>query len=107
MSITARRVLPDLQTSIDLIQEKVGTAPVFFAYPNGKTEEWARAFIRAGLILLEKGVDQLVIAALAVVKGEHHRPPGQGLPGRQLAGQDGGVPVAGQPFPRRWPCCCV
>ena len=41
------RVLPDLQTSIDLIQEKVGTAPVFFAYPNGKTEEWARDFIRA------------------------------------------------------------
>ena len=41
------RVLPDLQTSIDLIQEKVGTAPIFFAYPNGKTEEWARDFIQA------------------------------------------------------------
>ena len=40
------RVLPDLQASIDLITEHVGTAPRFFAYPNGKTEEWARDFIR-------------------------------------------------------------
>ena len=40
------RIFPDLQTSIDLIEEQIGTAPTFFAYPNGKTEEWARDFIR-------------------------------------------------------------
>lgn len=40
------RILPDLQTSIDLIEEQVGTRPRFFAYPNGKTEEWASDFIR-------------------------------------------------------------
>ena len=40
------RVLPDLQSSIDLIADNLGTAPSFFAYPNGKTEVWARDFIR-------------------------------------------------------------
>lgn len=40
------RIFPDLQTSIDLIREQTGTAPTFFAYPNGKTEEWAKDFVR-------------------------------------------------------------
>lgn len=40
------RVLSDLQTSISLIEENVGTAPLFFAYPNGLTDKWASAFIR-------------------------------------------------------------
>lgn len=40
------RVLPDLQTSIDLITEHVGVRPQFFAYPNGKVESWAKDFIR-------------------------------------------------------------
>ena len=40
------RVFPDLQTSIDLIEENVGAAPQFFAYPNGLTEHWASDFLR-------------------------------------------------------------
>lgn len=40
------RILPDLQTSIDLIEENLGAAPQFFAYPNGKTDKWASDFIR-------------------------------------------------------------
>lgn len=40
------RVLPDLQTSIDLIQANVGTAPLLFAYPNGVKESWAAGFIQ-------------------------------------------------------------
>ncbi len=40
------RVFPDLQTSIDLIRDNLGHDPLFFAYPNGKTEAWARDFIR-------------------------------------------------------------
>ena len=40
------RVLPDLQTSIDLISEHVGVSPQFFAYPNGKVESWAKDFIQ-------------------------------------------------------------
>ena len=41
------RVLPDLQTSIDLIEEHVGVRPGFFAYPNGWAEPWAMYFIRS------------------------------------------------------------
>jgi peptidoglycan/xylan/chitin deacetylase (PgdA/CDA1 family) len=41
------RVFPDIQTSIDLIQEHLGVTPVFFAYPYGRTEEWATDFIQA------------------------------------------------------------
>ena len=40
------RVFPDLQASIDLIEENLGAAPQFFAYPNGKTDSWAADFIR-------------------------------------------------------------
>ena len=40
------RVLPDLQASIDLIEENLGAAPLLFAYPNGKTEAWAKDFIQ-------------------------------------------------------------
>ena len=40
------RVLPDLQTSIDLIEANVGAAPVLFAYPNGIKDSWAAGFIQ-------------------------------------------------------------
>mgnify|MGYP001077981488 FL=1 len=40
------RVLPDLQTSIDLIQANVGVKPLFFAYPLGYTDAWANDFLR-------------------------------------------------------------
>ena len=40
------RVFPDLQTSIDLIEEHVGRAPVLFAYPNGVKDSWAAGFIQ-------------------------------------------------------------
>lgn len=42
----AARVLPDLQTSIDLIQEHLGESPQLFAYPNGVKEPWAADFIQ-------------------------------------------------------------
>lgn len=41
------RIFPDLQTSIDLIEEHVGVRPGFFAYPNGWAEPWAMYFIRS------------------------------------------------------------
>lgn len=40
------RVIPDLQTSIDLIAANLEAPPQFFAYPNGKVEPWAKSFIR-------------------------------------------------------------
>lgn len=40
------RVLPDLQTSIDLIETNMGSKPLFFAYPKGFTEEWADDFLQ-------------------------------------------------------------
>jgi len=40
------RVFADLQTSIDLIEENVGTAVQFFAYPHGQTEPWANDFLK-------------------------------------------------------------
>ena len=40
------RVFPDIQKSIDLIQEHLGTAPTFFAYPHGRTDSWADAFLK-------------------------------------------------------------
>lgn len=40
------RVLPDLQTSIDIIQANLGTKPLFFAYPYGITDAWASDFVR-------------------------------------------------------------
>ena len=39
------RVLPDLQTSIDLLSAELGQPVTFFAYPNGKTEPWAVQFL--------------------------------------------------------------
>lgn len=41
------RIFPDLQASIDLIEENLGAAPVLFAYPNGVKESWAADFIQA------------------------------------------------------------
>lgn len=39
------RMFPDLQSSIDLIEENVGVKVQFFAYPHGKTEPWASEFL--------------------------------------------------------------
>ena len=39
------RVLPDLQTSVDLLSAELGQPVTFFAYPNGKTEPWAVQFL--------------------------------------------------------------
>ena len=39
------RMFPDLQSSIDLIEENVGVEVQFFAYPHGKTESWASGFL--------------------------------------------------------------
>lgn len=41
-----KRVIPDLQTSIDLIQQELGITPIFFAYPYGKTEPWIADYIQ-------------------------------------------------------------
>lgn len=41
-----RRVLGDLQRSIDAIQQGMGAEAVFFAYPFGAEEPWADVFIR-------------------------------------------------------------
>ena len=41
-----KRVLGDIQHSIDLIQEKVGVTPEYFAYPYGVTDAWADRFLR-------------------------------------------------------------
>ncbi|NBI66020.1 hypothetical protein D1646_04180 [Pseudoflavonifractor sp. 60] len=40
------RILPDIQTSIDLITEHLGTAPQLFTYPNGIKDSWAAGFIQ-------------------------------------------------------------
>jgi peptidoglycan/xylan/chitin deacetylase (PgdA/CDA1 family) len=40
------RVFPDLQTSIDLIEENLGIKVQFFAYPHGQAESWAGSFLR-------------------------------------------------------------
>ncbi len=40
------RIFPDLQSSIDLIEENLGGVPRFFAYPNGVKEAWAAGFIQ-------------------------------------------------------------
>ena len=39
------RVFPDIQTIIDLIQQELGQAPIFFAYPYGRTDPWITDFI--------------------------------------------------------------
>ena len=40
------RVLADLQASVDTLTEQLGTAPVYFAYPHGKTDSWSSDFLR-------------------------------------------------------------
>ena len=40
------RVLTDLQASVDTLTEQLGTAPVYFAYPHGKTDSWSSDFLR-------------------------------------------------------------
>lgn len=40
------RVLCDIQTSIDRIRENLGSEPLFFAYPLGRTDPWADSFIK-------------------------------------------------------------
>lgn len=40
------RVFPDIETSIDLIETNIGTTVHLFAYPYGKTDEWAKEFIQ-------------------------------------------------------------
>lgn len=39
------RIFPDIQRSIDLIEENLGQAPIFLAYPHGIADEWAFDFI--------------------------------------------------------------
>ncbi len=39
------RVLSDIQRSVDLIQEHLGAAPQFFAYPKGLTDKWALDYL--------------------------------------------------------------
>lgn len=39
------RMFPDLQTSIDLLEENLGREVCFFAYPHGQTERWASDFL--------------------------------------------------------------
>lgn len=39
------RVFPDIQRSIDLIEERLGRTPDFLAYPHGIADEWAFGFI--------------------------------------------------------------
>ena len=40
------RVFPDVQRSIDLIEDMVGTDVIFFAYPHGETDPWFDAYQR-------------------------------------------------------------
>lgn len=40
------RVLPDIQTSIDRIEEQLGEKPRFLAYPHGVADPWAEDFLR-------------------------------------------------------------
>ena len=40
------RILPDLQESIDAIEENLGQPVHLFAYPHGKKDDWAASFIQ-------------------------------------------------------------
>lgn len=40
------RVLPDIQTSMDRIEENLGAKPRFLAYPHGISDPWAEDFLR-------------------------------------------------------------
>ena len=39
------RMFPDLQTSIDLLEENLGREGCFFAYPHGQTDSWSDAYL--------------------------------------------------------------
>lgn len=39
------RIFPDLEQSIQLIEDNVGQKVVYFAYPHGQTEPWASDFL--------------------------------------------------------------
>ena len=41
----AQRIFPDLQASIDLIEENVGIEVDYFAYPHGQTDSWSDAYL--------------------------------------------------------------
>lgn len=41
-----QRVIPDVDQSIRLIQQELGTTPVFFAYPYGRTDEWISDYMK-------------------------------------------------------------
>lgn len=40
------RVFPDIETSIQLLESNLNCKITFFAYPHGRTDSWARAFLR-------------------------------------------------------------
>ena len=40
------RVFPDIETSIQLLESNLGCKVNFFAYPNGRTDNWANDFLR-------------------------------------------------------------
>lgn len=40
------RIFPDIMTSIDLIEQNLSTKVQMFAYPYGKTDEWADQFMK-------------------------------------------------------------
>lgn len=41
-----QRVLPDLESSVDLIQKNLNTKVLYFAYPYGQKEPWASDFLQ-------------------------------------------------------------
>ena len=56
-----RRVLKDLQSSIDLIEQEMGGKPNLFAYPYGLRDSWAEGFIEANFplsVITDSGVNQ-------------------------------------------------
>lgn len=40
------RIFPDILTSVELIEQNLGTKVHMFAYPYGKTDEWAEEFLK-------------------------------------------------------------
>ena len=40
------RVLPDIETSVRLLESNLGRKISFFAYPHGQTDDWANDFLR-------------------------------------------------------------
>lgn len=41
-----QRVLPDLESSVDLIQKNLNTKVLYFAYPYGQKEPWSSDFLQ-------------------------------------------------------------